>query len=195
MSQLVGEVPAEAVNVLLSSPTLRDDDGEACARLLEAAGTAPTDVVWVTFTSSPGTCVAVLQDRLDEQVGGVVIAVGERRSGGPAVPDGVTVERVESPADLTGLSIEIRRHLEGPEGPRALCFDSLTALLQYADLTRTFEFLHVLTGQVVAMDGRAHYHLDPEAHDDRTIATLTGLFDAAITVTDDAVTVRSVFDG
>jgi hypothetical protein len=65
------------------------------------------------------------------------------------------------------------------------CFDGVTSLLQYADLQRAFRFLHVVTGRVKTVGGVGHYHLDPEAHDTQTLATLKGLFDAVIEVEDD----------
>ena len=67
----------------------------------------------------------------------------------------------------------------------SFCFNSITSLLQYADVQRAFRFLHVVTGRVKTVGGTGHYHLDPEAHDRQTLATLKGLFDAVIEVNED----------
>lgn len=61
-----------------------------------------------------------------------------------------------------------------------MCFHSITALLQYADLSCVFRFLHVLTRHVDTVDGVAHYHIDPTAHDAQTLATIETLFDTVI---------------
>jgi hypothetical protein len=73
----------------------------------------------------------------------------------------------------------------GEEEQIAVCFNSVTSLLQYADLQRAFRFLHVVTGRVKTVGGVGHYHLDPDAHDSQTLATLKGLFDAVVEVEED----------
>lgn len=105
--------------------------------------------------------------------------------GGPAVYDrdgtGSAVSVVESPDDLTGLGITVGGHLEqweGGEGPALLTLDSLTVLLQYVDLKRAFRFLHVVVNRVEGVGAAGHYHMDPAAHDERTVATLASVFDA-----------------
>lgn len=58
-------------------------------------------------------------------------------------------------------------------------------MLQYADLQRTFRFLHVVTGRVKTVGGTGFYRIDPDAHDSQTMATIKGLFDAVVTREDD----------
>ena len=55
----------------------------------------------------------------------------------------------------------------------------------FRSLQRAFRFLHVVTGRVKTAGGVGHYHLDPEAHDRQTLATLKGLFDAVVNVDED----------
>ena len=94
---------------------------------------------------------------------------------------GADVERiVEEPADLTGLGITISERLTDWSPDSLLIFESLTVLLEYVDLKRVFRFLHVLVNRVKATGAVAHYHLDPGEHDDRTVATLTSLFDTVV---------------
>jgi hypothetical protein len=61
-----------------------------------------------------------------------------------------------------------------------VCFDSLTAMLQYVDVETAYEFLHAITGQLYAADARAHFHIDPTAHDRTTVDSIASLFDAVV---------------
>ncbi len=93
------------------------------------------------------------------------------------------MESVTSPGDLTGIGIKVGGFLDDwtREGNELrLCFHTLTTFLQYADLRSVYQFVHALTGRVRAAGGQAHYHLDPAAHDRRTVNTLMGLFDAVV---------------
>lgn len=63
----------------------------------------------------------------------------------------------------------------------ALCFHSLTALLHQVALRQAFRFMHMLTRRLAALGVIAHYYIDPEAHDERTLHTLYPLFDSVIT--------------
>jgi archaellum biogenesis ATPase FlaH len=67
-------------------------------------------------------------------------------------------------------------------GEVTLCFDSLSILLQYADTERVFRFLHVLTNRLTELGASTHFHLDPAAHDERTIAQLAQAFDSRVSV-------------
>ncbi|MFC7136429.1 hypothetical protein ACFQRB_07555 [Halobaculum litoreum] len=84
------------------------------------------------------------------------------------------------PQDLTGLCMkwqdalaEARNH-----GDLFVSFDSVTALLQYVDLREAYRFLHILVAGVHRADARAQFYLDPKAHDEQTVSTVQGLFDA-----------------
>lgn len=102
-------------------------------------------------------------------------AASPASAGGP-----VSVRAVSSPADLTDLGISVNAFLSewaGDGNRTVVCFHSVTTLLQYVDLQRAFRFFHLIAGRVREVDGLAHYHVDPSAHDDRTVNTLTTLFD------------------
>jgi hypothetical protein len=173
-------------NVLLRTPSLGPHGGEACLDLLALSPPEQTSVLAVTYAETPVEFV----DRWNERIGtdpvrGGIVAVGETDD---AVDSTVwSVRTIENPGDLTGVGIELSELLSelstSADGtPVAICFNTLTSLLQYADLQRTFRFLHVVTGRVKTVGGVAHYHIDPEAHDQQTLATLTGLFDAVVGV-------------
>jgi hypothetical protein len=190
MAESIHERLGGATNVLLCTPGLGGDGRGVCTELLQSRAPAETAVLWVSYMRSAADCVADWGDRTDGSTDRKAVVVpGERRGG--EQPDGVHVETVGSPTDLTGLGIAIRRYLEAWDGPIVVCFDSLTSLLQCTDLETAYEFLHVLTGQLYAAGATAHFHLDPDAHDDRTVTVLRTLVDAAVTVRDDEVEVTT----
>jgi hypothetical protein len=142
---------------------------ELCTDLL-TGGLDEPGVLFVSFTRQASTCV----DQVDEAAVGRlgVITVGD---GGTEVADAdVTVSSISSPSDLTGLGIEIGQVLSEWEAPVAVCFDSLTAMLQYVDFETAYEFLHALTGQLYAADAgrprpdaRRRHHLAVRRRSDR----------------------------
>jgi len=104
------------------------------------------------------------------------------------------VETISDPGDLIGLGIAISKYLsnwEGSPNQTVVCFHSLTPLLQYGNLQRVFRFLHVLTGPLKSIDAVAHFHLDPHAHDEQTINTLSQLFDVIVEHDNGDYTVRT----
>jgi hypothetical protein len=73
---------------------------------------------------------------------------------------------------------------EGDANRTTVRFDSLTTLLQFAELKRVFRFVHVLLGRIDSANAVGYFHLDPAAHGDQTLATLRGLFDAVYELED-----------
>lgn len=178
-------------NVLLQSPSIGRGKTETCHRLLGQTDPAETHVLVVTFTKSPSEWI----DEYNEYAGepparGSIVAVSEAV---PTVDDDTwTVEHVANGADLTALGIKLSNQLStlvsaaaAEDGEVAVCFDSVTALCQYATVQGAFRFLHVVTGRVKTAGGLGLYHIDPAAHDNQELATLTGLFDAVVEVEED----------
>lgn len=100
---------------------------------------------------------------------------------------GMVVKVVGDPGDLTRLGITISNVIsswEGNDNQTVVCFDSMSTLLQYADLQRVFRFVHVLQGRLGNVDAKTHYHLNPDAHDSQTEATIRSLFDGVVTVSE-----------
>jgi hypothetical protein len=195
-TSLVSEV-ATASNVLLLAPSLDAQDDDACLDLLTVADPAQENVLSVTFTQSATDRVQLWDSHVDERPAHTgIISIGEmtrstsanstttlQPGAGPLV-----IETVSDPSDFTNLGMTISSFLsEWDKGNNQTvgCFHSITALLQYASLQRVFRFLHVLTGRIETSDAVAHYHMDPSAHDQQTISTLTPLFDAIIELNDD----------
>ena len=181
---------SEVSNVLLLAPSLGGHGREVCFDLLAQTPPAETNVLVTSYTQTPGEVVDDWNDHVGTApVRGGVVSVGQGED--DAEDSSWAVKSVENPSDLTGVGIELSEFLSGiasatEEGEHvAVCFNSITSLLQYADLQRAFRFLHVVTGRIKTVGGVGHFHLDPDAHDTQTVATLKGLFDAVVEVDDD----------
>jgi hypothetical protein len=147
-------------------------DGEGCRRMLE---TEPSANLLRVAYGNPDGRVAAAAVAVDARSARVVSVGGGTRGEG----DGVEV--VEAPTDLTGLGITVGKCLRATEdGPTHVCFDSLTATLEFAEEPTAFEFLHVLGGQLYEHGAVGHFHVNPAAHDDRTIERAKSLVDAMV---------------
>ena len=114
-----------------------------------------------------------------EQTRGAAAADGS--VGATSGPGGSTISAatVSEPGDLTGIGIKVNQCLSAwadDDVGTDVCFDSVTTLLQYVDTRRAFRFLHVLSRRVRSVGALAHYHVDPGAHDEQTLATIEGVF-------------------
>ncbi len=111
-------------------------------------------------------------------------ADSETRFVAPNVPDGVDSDRVYEvggPDSLTEYGVALTRVFEDVDGPVLVELDSLTALLQHTTLDAAFRFVHVLSGRVDREQAVLVATIDPGAHDEQTVATMTQPFDVAIT--------------
>ena len=142
-------------------------------------GAASTDVLSVVYRGR-------VEDRFDalrssgDAVGSLaVVAVGPAADG-VGSRESAAVRAVPDPADLTGVGMAATEWTRGrdPDRPAVVCVDSLSTILQYADAERAFRFLHALLGQFRTAGVDAHVHMDPAAHDDRTVGQFRQLFDA-----------------
>lgn len=177
-------------NALLLAPSLGEQGKHARYTLISQTPPDETNVLAITYTNTPQEWVDGWMAHIDgTPVRGGIVSIGQAETS----VEGSTwaAKTVENPADLTGIGIELSELLSGmataadEDEHITVCFHSITSLLQYADLQRAFRFLHVVTGRVKTVGGVGYYHLDPEAHDRQTLATLKGLFDAVITVGED----------
>ena len=159
-------LPEDASMVLVLEPSM--SRGDACAAL---AGRRDR----VLFVGYGGTTEADLAGRLEERF--------EEPPPVRALGVGDDVE----PGDLTGQGITIA---EAMSPGTAVCVDSLGALFQYADREQVFQLIHALGERCAESAAAMHFHLDPAAVDDRTVAVLSLLMDAVVDVESEAVTVR-----
>lgn len=149
-------------------------------------------MLYITYTWSPDEKLAGWRSRdgtaFPARTG--IIAVGDQTrsaeaSGGdiPTRPASPVIKTVGDPTDLTGLSTELSTFFEAwgaTDGQFGLCFDSITPLLMYVSVDRSYRFLDILTSRVEALGATAHYHLDHDAHTAETVDRLTPLFDATV---------------
>ncbi|MFC7077248.1 DUF7504 family protein [Haloarcula halophila] len=178
--------PRPGTNVLVLAPSLGEAKRAACLNLLAPGDLDTLDVLRITYSSSPRELVDEWLADHEELPGRMgIIDVGDRAGVGSAgdtdLPEGVFVTDA-NPNDITGLGMRLNNYLNDvpEESQLVVCFDSLTELLQFADVQSAFKFLHMFTGQLRQVDAVGHFHLDPGAHDDQVISRLKPVFDDAI---------------
>jgi hypothetical protein len=180
-------------NVLVLAGSMDGTSDEYCAKRMDSPpGTAPPSALFVSLDGSPDRRLdAVIRRGAARPANvGVVCCDGTRGAaaagptgadtGAPDVTPGQWVATVSSPGDLTGLGVRIEEALSAwADDPRSveLCFHSLTTLCQYVDERTAFRFCHAVTRHLAATGASSHFHLDPDAVGERTVATLTALFD------------------
>ena len=189
----------DASNILLLAPPMDPRTDAGCGTLLDVGSPAESTVLFVSLSRGPDDRLDVWGNHVSQeppaQCGFVVAGVGTRGSvatdgGGISSSPGDTyrIESVSSPADLTGLGMKLSDILADfatSDRELVVCFHSLSVMLQYVDVQRTFRFLHVITGRMAAADATAHFHMDPTVHDDRDRNTLLTLFDGVMELGDD----------
>lgn len=162
--------------------------------LLTPPSETDVNVLWVAYSRTPDSCLTHWHQHGKTQPADIsIINVGDsvrsasaatgESHGGPG-----PIQTLPCAGDLTGLGIAISNVLSQwakTDAQIVVCFDSLTALLQYVEPEKAYEFLHVLTGRLFAADAIAHFHISPDAHDDQTVAMLRSLFDGEVSVTED----------
>jgi hypothetical protein len=183
MSDLLLPTDDRPSSVLLLTPGLANDSSETCRQLLSIEEPAASNVLWVSYTDSPSSRATALREQLGTTPAATAgIIVGE--SAPATAGDGLdNLQTVGAPADLTGLGIAVSEQLrEWAQTGRqnVVCFDSVTALLQYVDIDTAYEFLHVITGRMYSFDAVGHFHMDPDAHDDQLVEQIKTLFDAQV---------------
>lgn len=191
----------EVYNTLLLAPSFVGDEAHACTDLLHSPTVGAQNVLLVSYTKPPDAQLRRLRNNAGAQPAnlGIVTVEDSTRSVAASGDDATSfgpsglVETVSNPHDLTGLGIRITEFLTqwGDEGETMVCFDSLTGLLQYVDLETVYEFLHIITGRMTAIGAKAHFHMDPGAHDACTVESIVSLMDAAVELTDDGHEIRS----
>lgn len=183
--------PAAPESALVLAGPFAEEWDDACRSRLSVGAPEEARLLVVTLTGTAQDCLHRWEDAHDgampADVGVVTVGgrAGERDQSGGTEPTQVTaggITNVGSAGDLTGIGIAVSEYLAewGTDRPTVLCFDSITTLLQYTDIQAVFRFLHVLTRRSEQAGARAHFHLDPAAHDDRTVHIITSLFDRVI---------------
>ncbi|MFC6757279.1 MULTISPECIES: DUF7504 family protein [Haloarcula] len=180
--------PAPGTNVIVMAPSLSDEKRTTCLDLQGAGPPGRLDVLHVTYSGTPSDLVAQWRDHHGELPGRMgIVVVGDqpgKQPSGENVPENVFVTTA-NPNDITGLGMRLNNYLNDHDDDSQLvaCMDSMTEMLQFAELQPVFKFLHMFAGQLRDADAVAHFHLDPGAHDDQTVSRLKPLFDEAVDLT------------
>lgn len=178
-------------SVLLAGDPHSHHAEDRCAALMTPATDRPLTLLYVAFTRSNGTRQPVWMNMVGDAwptrvcivtAGGDPVSLIPAYDGSDVPPVPTTIETVSDPADLTALGVAITKCVPdtGSNARIAGCVRSLTGLLQYVELDRAYQFLDVLTSSMAGTDGRVHFHIDPAAHDERTMNTLTSIFDCVV---------------
>lgn len=191
----LGDRIADASSVLLLAPSLTANTGSVCAQLL--AADQPSNILWIAYGGRPDRQLERWEthgETTPANAAVITISEGNDDPDPSALPFSPRVESIGNPGDLTGLGIhitELLREWETGSAPTRVCFDSITAMLQYVDFETAYEFLHVVSGRTHAMGAMTHFHLDPGAHDEQTIESVATLCDAVVEISGDSVDVRT----
>lgn len=184
----------------LTDSTVRFDDGssllvtggvaggrEAALDVLDDISGSET-VVFISTNDGATTAVDWFDGRgVDTTVRlGVVDASGSSTP----VPDGLPVERLGSPGDLTGISLGFaklaQRFEQAGSGDRIrVGLVSVSTLLMYADVQTVFRFLHVFTSRIRSGGLLGVFTLEPGMHDEQTVNTVRAIFDSEALVDED----------
>jgi hypothetical protein len=181
--------PSGASHVLVAAPPLRSVRYELCRSLLTARGAA-TDVLSVAYRRPVPEQFADLEPGPNAQSPQIsVVNVGPASAPLEDCRDDLPVETavtsVPATDSLTELGMTVEGHLQDfadDSRPTALCFDSLTSMSLYAGPSQADRFLDWLCSRVDAIDGHAHYHADPVAHDSPLRERFGDHFDEVIEV-------------
>lgn len=170
---------------------METDAEDAVYEVLSEPPPSETNLLVISYQDGPDEWLPEWQARVGRvpaDLGFVHVGEVARSAAAPSAGTSANsapgfVSAVSDPTDLTGLGIRISEYLEewaATDNRITVYFDSLTFLLNFAELERVYRFLHVLAGRVKSVDGQAYYRLDPDAHDTQTLSTIQNLLDDTI---------------
>lgn len=181
------DVYAEPGSSILITGPAHTGKHNLALRVLAAGHTEGAGILFITTGEGASKLAeqfrALLPD-LDEMPVGIIDC--STREQQQAIKSVAAVERVGSPGDLTGISVEtakLMRYFE-EEGTTDVRHGlvSITTMLQYLDVSTVFRFLHVYTRRIADTRGLGIFTLDGPAHDTQTVNTISGEFDGVIEV-------------
>jgi len=157
---------------------------DQCDDLLRATDGSTAELRVSYSAADVGPHVSDGHDRRPAQKG--VVSVGDEAraasdGGGPDFSGPVAVDAVEDPGDLRGVGISISRFCERwSDANLVVCFDSLGDLLSNANDDAVFRFTTLLNKRLDSAGAVAHFHLDPDSHDDSVVTTFGSIFDDVV---------------
>lgn len=171
---------------LLSSMT-GENEHTLCGDLLDRGDSNDTAVLFVTLTDTPTDRIRFWEKHVGERPVRISVVHTGETDGSAATSDSTDVRVVRNPGNLTRFGVRITEALDELRSEYTdivVCFQSLSALLQYTGTNQAFQFMQVLTDHFKQAGAVAHVHMNSDAHDDQTIATFTQIFDVVVETTE-----------
>lgn len=178
-------------NVLLLVPPMHPGDLDGCLDLLSVKDPSELNVWSFGVTLSPDHRVEQWERSVGESPGAFRIvsatSMADDEAQDLAVAYGFDPEpnifTIRNPGALPRIGLALQDALdEWEENDRqtVVCFHSISSLSQYASTKEIYQLLNTMTSEITEAGALAHYHLDPGAHDEATVAQYRGLFDTII---------------
>lgn len=188
----VETTPTETGGVLVAASATGEDARANYLDLLADREPAVRNLLAITYAVTAEEFLARWHDSVGDRPAnvGVVDVGGTMRSTARAAvggdPDRNVVRSVERPRDFDATTAAVEAYLDRfpPEGTVLVC-DTLTDLLDRVGLRAAISFVDDLVASLAAADAVGYFVVDPDAHDDGTLAALAALFDAGVDRTDD----------
>jgi len=179
-----------STSILLVAPASEPDDGRACVDLLTFDEPRRENILSVTLSQTPAERLALWKREGDGAMpnrSAVVDGCGsttdaERAAITEEVPE-LSVDVLSDTAGPVELALTIGQYLGewAEDSERTLaCIHSLSDLLDAFARGEVVQLINALDARLDATDAVAHYHLDPGAHDEQTVADIRPLFDAVV---------------
>jgi hypothetical protein len=178
-------------SVLLLVPSHESADDSACIDLLTRDPSEDVNVVSVTLSASPAERLSVWQREAGGELPTQATVIDGRREMTtdelPVSESGsISVRGLPGDADLYDVGLAIASQLgawKDTDETTVLCLHSVTRLLAAYETDRVIGLITALNDLCERLGVLAHSHVDPDAHDEETLAALRPLYDAVIEYT------------
>lgn len=180
-------------NLLVSGPSM--ESKEVLYDVIAEGLRDDQSAIVIATDQGAGAVVRALENRVElvpDRLG-VIDATGE--AGESVDVSNARVRTLGSAGDLTGLSLEFAKLLQGLEDVGnadevRVGVATVSTLLMYTDVRTVFRFLHVFTSRIRSAELFGTFALDPGMHEDQTTNTVRAIFDAEARVSGDDTEVR-----
>jgi hypothetical protein len=175
----------DGVSLLLTGPSTLTDE----IVLDVVAPETDERAVVITMTTGAETVVRELERRgaTRDQIGIIDCTNADSNV------EGVPVRQLNSPGDLTGISLEFAKLLGQDNGNRSVRARvgvmSVSTALMYTELRTIFRFLHVFTARIRSGEMFGVFSLDPTMHDEKAHNTIRAVFDCEGSVDESGVSI------
>lgn len=180
----------DSTSVLLVAKPSEPAADRACADLLTFDEPSRENVLSVTFSKTPDDWLALWRQEGGEAIpnravfvdGGESSTEAERSAITEAIP-GLSIEVLSDAAGPMELALIVGQYLGewvDTDERTVACIHSLSELFGSFARGEVVQLINALDARLEATDAVVHYHLDPDAHDEQTVAEIRPLFDAVV---------------